>query len=102
MKTLSIDTSSNKEIAVGLSIDGTEYQLKSEASRKAQVVLPLIDRLLAQHQVKLREIQAINVNPGPGSFTGLRVGIAIANILGLVLGLPVNGEKKTPVEPVYE
>lgn len=103
MNTLIIDTSSNKEIVVGLSRDGKEDMVKQEATReKAQVVLPLIDQLLQKHKLQLQDINAIQVNTGPGSFTGLRVGVAIANTLGMLLRVPINDKNIGEfVEPHY-
>jgi tRNA threonylcarbamoyl adenosine modification protein YeaZ len=97
---LFIDTSNNKEIKVGLVIDGKDHIVSQPVdSRRAQVVLPLIERLLAEHKLTQKDLTAIEVNPGPGSFTGLRVGLAIANTLGFLLNIPVNGKKM--VEPEY-
>lgn len=90
-----IDTSNNKEVTVSLKIDGKENVRKQIPDhRKAQVVLPLIETLLNEHSLTLKDITGIDVNPGPGSFTGLRVGITIANTLGFLLKVPVNGKKK--------
>jgi len=101
---LSIDTSDNKEIKVGLTIEGKEYLLQKPLDRqKAQVVLPLLDELLKEHGLKLQNITAITVNPGPGSFTGLRVGVTIANTLGFLLHVPINGKALGElIEPVYK
>ncbi|GEM_PF-144025 len=100
-KTLLIDTASNREIVVGISIDGKKYLSKKKIGRqKAQVVLPMIDNLLLKHKLKLSDLTDIEVDQGPGSFTGLRVGISIANALSFALKIPVN--KKTIVEPLYE
>lgn len=100
---LIIDTSDNKEIKVGLIVNGVKHQIIKEGSRKAQLVLPMIEEVLKNCQIKLEEITEINVNTGPGSFTGLRVGIAIANALGFGLGIPVNGKKPGElVEPKYK
>ena len=86
-----IDTSSNKQIRVGLTIDSKEYMVEQPIDhQKAQVVLPLIEKLLQEHKLILKDITAIEVNPGPGSFTGLRVGITIANTLGFLLKIPIN------------
>jgi tRNA threonylcarbamoyladenosine biosynthesis protein TsaB len=103
MVSISIDTSNNKEIIVGLKIDGKEDIRKQIPDhRKAQVVLPLVETLLNGHSLALKDITAIEVNPGPGSFTGLRVGITIANTLGFLLKIPVNGKKiGEQVEAVY-
>lgn len=98
-----IDTSSNQEITVGIRVDGKEYIKKEKIGKqKAQVVLPLIEQLLKEHKLKLSDINAINVNTGPGSFTGLRVGISIANALSYALNIPVNkGRIGAFVEPRY-
>jgi len=96
-----IDTSNNKIIKVGLTIDGKENLVEQEIDyRKAQVVLPLIEELLHKNKLSLADITEVKVNPGPGSFTGVRVGVAIANTLGYLLKIPVNGQEA--VEPVYQ
>lgn len=45
--------------------------------------------LLERNEVKLKEIQGIIVFAGPGSFTGLRIGISVANALAYSLDVPV-------------
>lgn len=103
MKTLFIDTSSNTSIIVGLRIDGTEDLITHKIdTRKAQIALPLIEQLLKKHQLTPQDLTGIEVQVGPGSFTGLRVGITIANTLGSELQIPVNGQKSGElVQPVY-
>lgn len=103
MITLVIDTSNNKYAIVGLEIYGELDAVKQHINtRKAQVVLPLFDKLLKKHSLKISDITNIVVNTGPGSFTGIRVGISIANALSFTLNIPVN---KKPVgefvDPVY-
>ncbi|HUQ85160.1 MAG TPA: tRNA (adenosine(37)-N6)-threonylcarbamoyltransferase complex dimerization subunit type 1 TsaB [Candidatus Limnocylindrales bacterium] len=99
---LIIDTSSNKEVEVGLIKDKKKYLHKSPVDRKNQMVLPLIEKLLKEHKISLNNIDEITVNPGPGSFTGLRVGVAIANTLGFLLKIPINGKEVGEiVEPEY-
>ena len=90
--TLLIDSADNKEIKVGLRIGGKEYWIKKK-HQKAQIVLSLIDKIMRAHKLEPSQLSAIEVNTGPGSFTGLRVGIAIANALGFSLKIPVNGKK---------
>jgi tRNA A37 threonylcarbamoyladenosine modification protein TsaB len=97
---LSIDTSSNQQTVVRL---GTRELVKDSSVWRSQVVLPMIKELLGNGDFK--EITEIEVNPGPGSFTGLRVGVAIANALGFALGVPVNGKDVSQldlIEPVYD
>lgn len=99
---LKIDTSNNKEIQVGLDIDGQMFFHKSPVDRKTQAVLPLTEKLLIENKLTLKDITEINVNAGPGSFTGLRVGVSVANALGFLLEIPINGKKVGElVEPVY-
>ena len=55
----------------------------------SQVILELVDALLAQHSVSLQRLEAIAVNIGPGSFTGVRVGVSCAQGLAFALSIPV-------------
>lgn len=90
-KVLLIDTSSNKEIKVGMRIEGKCRYLKRKISKqKAQIALPMIDKLLKQYGFGLKDLELIEVNSRPGSFTGIRVGMAIANALAFALKIPVN------------
>lgn len=94
MKTLIINTINNKEILVGLRIDDKEY-VKSQKvdTSKAQVTLPMVEKILKNKDLALKALDSIEVNTGPGSFTGIRIGVSIANTLAFVLKVPVNGEK---------
>ena len=102
-KTISINTSDSKKISVQLNFKGKKYEIISSSEiLKSEAALPLIDKLLKENNLKIEEIDAIRVNTGPGSYTGLRVGIAIANALGFVLKIPVNGKKIGELAtPVY-
>ncbi len=93
MNVLYIDTSSNKEIVVRLHCNGKKHTVKQAIDqRRAQVVLSLADVLLKKHGLTVQDLDAIEVNTGPGSFTGLRVGISVANTLGIALQIPINGQ----------
>lgn len=86
---------------IALEIDGKRYEKISESKiLKSQMVLPMIEQILSEHKLKLTDITAITVATGPGSFTGLRVGATVANALGYLLNIPVNG-KKTLAIPSY-
>lgn len=90
MTTLLIDTSSNKEIKVGIRKKAKEYLLKRKIGRrKAQAILPMIDKILQQQEVSLKDVSAIKVNVRRGSFTGIRVGMAISSALSFALKIPV-------------
>ena len=101
---LSLDTTRHDKLIVGLKIDGRVVVLEESFDfRKSQGILPLIEKVMTQERIGQKDLTEIRVNPGPGSYTGVRVGVAIANTLGLVLQIPVNGnEIGMPVEPVYE
>jgi len=87
---LLIDTSSNKLISVGIRINGKEYFIKRKIGKhKAQVVLPMIDKLLKEQGISLKDLKAVEVNASSGSFTGIRVGMTIANALSFALKIPV-------------
>lgn len=90
--TIVIDSSGSEAIRVALETCGGEiHELKKPVSQaKAQEVLPMIEKLLIEQELTLGEVMEIRVNTGHGSYTGLRVGIAIANMLGVLLGVSIN------------
>jgi tRNA threonylcarbamoyladenosine biosynthesis protein TsaB len=100
---LYIDTSSNVEATVSLKLGGKEYRkTKKYNKNRAQIVLPMIQEILNKQGLRLDDIIAIEVHIGPGSFTGLRVGVAIANALGFTLNIPINNlPPGRLVEPSY-
>ncbi|MEN3003888.1 tRNA (adenosine(37)-N6)-threonylcarbamoyltransferase complex dimerization subunit type 1 TsaB [Dehalobacterium formicoaceticum] len=57
----------------------------------SQSLLPLLDSLLKNANIPWADIQGIAVTIGPGSFTGLRIGLATVQGLAQVLDLPVAG-----------
>lgn len=90
---LYIDTSDSTKASVALDISGKRVEKISEmGAKKSQMVLPLIETLLKENNLELKDLTEIKVNLGPGSFTGLRVGLVIANTLGMLLKIPVNGQ----------
>lgn len=107
MNVLSIDTSSNTEITVSIAKNGKKEKItQALEKRNSQIVLVLIEKLLQIQQMSLLDLTEIQVNPGPGSFTGVRIGVAIANALSFALQIPVNGkifsENNPLVEPIYD
>lgn len=98
---LFIDTSAMNTAKVAVEIDGKRFEKTSESKiMKSQMVLPMIEEILRERKRKLTDITAITVATGPGSFTGLRVGATVANALGYLLDIPVNG-KMALVIPTY-
>ena len=106
MKTLFIDTTDNTKIIISLAIDGEKDRVIKQLKRqRSQIVLPVIETLLEKHNLRLQDITNIQVHTGPGSFTGVRVGVSIANTLSFSLGIPANGinvaKEEKVVEPLY-
>lgn len=87
---LLIDTLDSKKITIGLSIGGQKFiNTRKITSNRKQIVLIMIDKIFKKYLVKLKDLSAVEVNVGSGSFTGLRVGLAIANALSYGLKIPV-------------
>lgn len=101
---LHIDTSSRETVTVKLIGDGVNVEKSVEIGpKKAQAVLPIIKEILLEQKFKLSDITSISVHPGPGSFTGVRIGVAVANALATLLGVPLNGNAVGMlVTPLYE
>lgn len=95
---LLIDTSDSQKTVVGLD---RKILNKKSGPDKSQQVLSLIDKILKDNKKTLKDLTEIEVNLGPGSFTGLKIGIAVANTLSFVLDIPVNGQRQL-VLPKYE
>jgi tRNA threonylcarbamoyladenosine biosynthesis protein TsaB len=57
----------------------------------AEALIPLVARIMQQSDMKFHDLDRIAVTTGPGSFTGLRVGLAAARGFGVATGLPVVG-----------
>ena len=57
----------------------------------AELLMAVIDRALAKAGVALQSVDRIAVSIGPGSFTGIRVGVAAARGFSLSLGIPAVG-----------
>jgi tRNA threonylcarbamoyl adenosine modification protein YeaZ len=57
----------------------------------AEALMPLLDRLSAQVDGGFESLDRVAVTVGPGSYTGLRVGISAARGIGLAAGIPVVG-----------
>ncbi len=96
-----INTKDQKQIKVNLRKDGKVVESLSQQNEYgSQVLLPLISILLDRKKMTFKDLEGVEVETGPGSFTGLRVGVSVANALGFGLGIPVNG-KKIETELVY-
>ncbi|WP_063791455.1 tRNA (adenosine(37)-N6)-threonylcarbamoyltransferase complex dimerization subunit type 1 TsaB, partial [Streptomyces torulosus] len=92
MLLLALDTAT-PAVTVALH-DGTDVVAASsqvDARRHGELLLPAVDRVLAEAGARLDAVTAIVVGTGPGPYTGLRVGLMTADTFGLALGVPVHG-----------
>ncbi|PCJ24562.1 MAG: tRNA (adenosine(37)-N6)-threonylcarbamoyltransferase complex dimerization subunit type 1 TsaB [SAR86 cluster bacterium] len=86
---LAIDTSSQK-CSVAVSTNNQLFQQSSELERQsAQRILPMVAELLVDAKFSLPQLDLIAVIAGPGSFTGLRIGIGVAQGLSAANSTPV-------------
>lgn len=101
---LMLDTTNRENITVELQNPETKKLILLSSAQKhgSQVLLPLIVKILKKAKIEFEHLTEVKVNPGPGSFTGTRVGVTVANAMGFALKIPVNGQKGKIVEPVYE
>ncbi|HVN42426.1 MAG TPA: tRNA (adenosine(37)-N6)-threonylcarbamoyltransferase complex dimerization subunit type 1 TsaB, partial [Steroidobacteraceae bacterium] len=90
MRLLALDTSTEACSAALLLGDGT-VRLRFTLTERghAELILPMIDGLLAECAVRLGELDGLAFGRGPGAFTGLRVAAGVAQGLALGADLPV-------------
>lgn len=87
MLTLSFDTS--QEVTVVALADGAELLAGHRINGRAQLVLDGVDFVLGTAGRTLGDVERIAVGVGPGSFTGVRVGVATARGLADALDVPL-------------
>jgi tRNA threonylcarbamoyladenosine biosynthesis protein TsaB len=89
MNLLAIETST-EACSVAL-VHGDEIIARSELAprRHTELVLPMADALLAEAGLGRHALDAIAVGRGPGAFTGVRLGVALAQGMALALDRPV-------------
>lgn len=82
--------SSQQNCSLALLFAGNIFEYTaSDEQRSSQILLPTIQQLLKTAQCTLSDIDAIAFSKGPGSFTGLRVGAAVAQALAYAGKLPI-------------
>lgn len=90
MKTLYIDTHS-EQVELVLFQDGTYFRRTSEnvANHHSSVIMPLLQKLLNDLSIRVTDLTDIIIVNGPGSFTGVRLGVTIAKTLAYTLNIPI-------------
>ncbi|MDP9195605.1 MAG: tRNA (adenosine(37)-N6)-threonylcarbamoyltransferase complex dimerization subunit type 1 TsaB [Pseudomonadota bacterium] len=91
MKILAFDvTLSACSVAVMNGDSGVAQTLK-EGHSQARDLVPLVQQVMEKAGVAYPDLNAVGVTTGPGSFTGVRLGLSAARGFGLALGIPVIG-----------
>lgn len=92
MKILSIDTSSNLcSVAI---LENTDLIKKIELNNgltHSETLMPLIKQILDENNISLKDINLLVSDIGPGSFTGLRIGVATCKAFSDSLNIPCIG-----------
>ncbi|MEI6498825.1 MAG: tRNA (adenosine(37)-N6)-threonylcarbamoyltransferase complex dimerization subunit type 1 TsaB [bacterium] len=110
---LAIDTATQMT-KISLRQDAREIDCLSWQSRfnQSQELISQIDEFLSKNSINKTQIRSIGVGMGPGSYTGIRIGVTTANLLGFALNIPVVAIEEIdtvqdtcyfgPVLPIYQ
>ena len=89
MNLLGIESSS-KKLSVGLMKGKKFTELHSEKINDTANSLPLLSKkVIKEAQLNFKDLDAICISAGPGSFTGLRVGMSYAKGIAMALDIPI-------------
>jgi tRNA threonylcarbamoyladenosine biosynthesis protein TsaB len=92
MKILSIDTSSKICSTAILEDDKIIDEINLDNGRThSENLMPMVSEILSKNDIKLSDIDVISCSTGPGSFTGIRIGISSVKSMAEVNQIPVVG-----------
>ncbi len=89
---LCVDTS-NGRCSVALSKDNEvlAYQLNNDTPKQAEQLVPMMEQVLDEAATSYTDLDALVSTIGPGSFTGIRIGMSVINAIALAHTLPTLG-----------
>lgn len=89
MKLLAVDTSTDA-CSAALFIDGEIRERFALAPREhTKLILPMIDELMAEAQLKPQQLDVVGLSRGPGSFTGVRIATGVAHGVAFGADVPI-------------
>lgn len=100
---LQIDTTNREKICLGLyekDEKSAEKCFEFETKDQSADLLIAIDNILKREKKIPQDLKAILINQGPGSYTGVRVGVTVANTLAWALNIPILGYRKENKEKI--
>lgn len=81
-------------------------EIWTSEQNESEIFLNKLEKLMHSSKIGRSKLGAVFVNPGPGPYTSLRIGIAIANAIGFSLRVPVialtGGEIKNAIKIFYK
>ncbi len=86
-------STSGKAASAALMRNGTllAEAMRDEGRTHSETIMPLAAELLAKHSLSPMDVDVFAADVGPGSFTGVRIGVCAANAMASVKGVPVIG-----------
>ena len=88
MKLLALETST-EACSVAISLDGKIHERVDHGQHHSDVILGMVQQVLAESGLSLKQLDAIAFSRGPGSFTSLRIGAGVVQGLAFGANLPV-------------
>ncbi|XMB71508.1 tRNA (adenosine(37)-N6)-threonylcarbamoyltransferase complex dimerization subunit type 1 TsaB [Mycoplasmatota bacterium WC30] len=90
MKKLVIDTAT-KHMYLSLVIDELEKRsiYQEGINNHSVTIIPLLDKMLREENIGLKDLDEIIVGVGPGSYTGVRIGVTVAKMIGYLNNIKV-------------
>lgn len=100
---LYINTSDFNRIELAIISEESFFKLSKDlAFNENYKALEIIKKFLAHHKITLQQLTKIIVCSGPGSFTGIRVGVALSQALGYALNIQVQAIPKNKIPDALE
>jgi len=78
--------------SVAVSVENRDFdEIRVEGRKHSEKLIPNIDKLLKKAALTPKDLTAVGMGVGPGSFTGIRVGLSCGLTMSQILGIPAYG-----------
>jgi tRNA threonylcarbamoyladenosine biosynthesis protein TsaB len=91
MRAIAIDTATDVLAIAAVNGEARVSLALRKGLQHSPTLVPLLERLLAEISLPVKDLDLIACSVGPGSFTGIRIGLATAQGIGLATGVPLVG-----------